>query len=162
MTLEHVFLDHLIPNQMFLDDPFNHLRRGRPIPDALRVDQDDRPFHADPQAVGLGPEDAGGAFGAGLIESQFAQTIFEIFPGGESRFLATADRFALIRTDKQVTIDHIDAEFLRSGGQDGVGVGRGIGRGLGHRANRQGKIGDAGCGGNGNSFLTLLQVFTER
>jgi hypothetical protein len=39
-------------DEVLLDDAFESLRRAAPVPDALRVDDRDRPVGADAQAVG--------------------------------------------------------------------------------------------------------------
>jgi hypothetical protein len=119
LALENIFLDDLIPNEMFLNNAFDHFRRGGAIPNAVGVDQDNRAFHADAQAVSFGAEDAARPIGLGLIESEFTQSLFEVFPSGESGFLATANRLARIGANEDMAIDLGQSQFLGAIGERG-------------------------------------------
>ncbi len=119
--MENIFLNDLITNEVFLNDAFNDRRCGSAIPDAIGIDQDNRAFHADTQTVGFGAEDTARAIGLGLIESEFAQSLFEVFPSGEPGFLATANRLARVSADEDMAIDLRQSEFLGAIGERGRG-----------------------------------------
>src|SRR5436190_9605460 len=48
------FLNNPPANQMLLNDPLEHLRSARVIPDRFRIDDRDWPVHADSEAIRLG------------------------------------------------------------------------------------------------------------
>src|SRR5207302_1440567 len=83
-------------DQMLLDDPLEHGRSRRVIPDALRIHHRDRPPLADPRAVGLGAIHA-------IAEPQFREPLLQIRPGLCPALLRAALRFGLLGAQKNVT-----------------------------------------------------------
>ena len=71
MLHKNKFFHHLISDEMLLDNAFDDLWAGGPIPNAFRVNQQNGTFDADSKTVGLGAKDAGGPIAAGLIELEF-------------------------------------------------------------------------------------------
>lgn len=59
--MKHRLLDDAAIPQMFDDDPLEELRRDSRVPDALRIDDDDRAAGADAEAWRLPSLDAIGA-----------------------------------------------------------------------------------------------------
>ena len=62
-------------DQVFLNDPLQHVGRAGPVPDPVGVDDCYRSLLADLQAVGLGPVHA-----ALPDETEFNQPAFQIIP----------------------------------------------------------------------------------
>lgn len=111
---------HLIVDQMFLDDPLNHIRISRFVPNAFGIDQHDRPLLADAQAIGLGAEDAARSIGSRFVQAEFLEAAFEVVPGDEAGFLVAADRVRLVGTNQDMAIDRLQAELGDSGLEGGI------------------------------------------
>ena len=73
--MQAVVLDGNAANQMFLDDPFEHLLGARMVPDALGPDDRDRTVGADLQAVGLGPLNS-----ARPHQTELLEALLEVLP----------------------------------------------------------------------------------
>ena len=71
MLCNDKFFDHLISDEMFLNNSLNNARGGGPIPDAIGINQQDGAFSANSKTVGLGPKDTGGPIASRLIELEF-------------------------------------------------------------------------------------------
>jgi hypothetical protein len=53
--------DYLTANQVLLNNALDHHWGSAVVPNAIGVDQQNRPLVADPQTVGFGAKDRGGA-----------------------------------------------------------------------------------------------------
>ena|SRR5436190_14384794 len=73
---KHEFLYRASFNQMFLDDPLEHLRRDGVIPDSFRIDDGDRSLFANAKTIRFRPVNA--FIGSG--ESQFLEPALQIIP----------------------------------------------------------------------------------
>jgi len=58
MSDNNKFFDRFAPDQMVLDNPLQHLRGARMIPDTLRVNDRNGPLLAYLQTISFGTEDA--------------------------------------------------------------------------------------------------------
>src|ERR1017187_5041988 len=83
---KHKFPDDFSANQMFLDDALQHFRRAGVIPDALGINDGNRPARADAQAIGLGAVNQGLRLG----QVQFLQPPLQKWPRGLPLFLRAA------------------------------------------------------------------------
>lgn len=67
------------PDKVFLDDPFEHRFGAGVVPDAIGIDDRNRPGGAYAQAIGLGPGDL-----PGPGQAEFGQAMLEVFPRGRT------------------------------------------------------------------------------
>ena len=91
------FFDHLSAQQVLFDDPVEVLRSAARIPGPLGVDDGDRPFVADPQAVCLGSLDS-----ALLREPQLLQPLLEVVPRFKRLLESAAFGLGLVTAEKDV------------------------------------------------------------
>src|SRR5690348_4224951 len=89
--------DRLAADQMFLDDPLEDRRIALAVPRAFRIDNGVRSAFADPQAVGLGAENA-----ALLGQTQLFEARLEKLPCDEATMQVAALRLGLIAAQKDV------------------------------------------------------------
>ena len=105
---------------MFLNDPFQHRRRARVIPDTFRINHRDGTVGANPEAVDLAAIHQ--RFGAD--ELQFLESPFQILPGLQPLFFGRAIRLRLIGAEQDVPRIFFEAqrhlravEFVVHGGE---------------------------------------------
>lgn len=110
-----IFLDNAIVEHMLLEDAFDHFWSCAVIPDAIRVDDQDRPLLADAQAIGFGAEDGTGALFGGAIKSQFLQPFLEIVPGNQAGLLVTTFWDSSIGADEEMALDAWNAQGFDGG-----------------------------------------------
>src|SRR6185295_7931359 len=79
--------DDAAADEMFLDDPLEHRRVALAVPRAFGIDDRDRSAFANPQAVGLGAQDA-----ALVDEAERLQPRLQVLPGREPPLLLAALR----------------------------------------------------------------------
>lgn len=116
--------NNLPADEMFLNDPFEHLWRAGVVPDPLRINDRDWSAGADLQAIRLRAEDA-----AVACELQFFQSPLEVVPRGEARLLVDAFWLRLIGAEEQVALNLVSA--------DGDEFGPWAGSGFSHRNSKQ-------------------------
>src|SRR5215217_1877377 len=90
---------------MFLDNALEDRRVALAVPGTFRVDDGNRPALADPQAVGLGAQDA-----ALVDEPERLQPRLEVVPGREAALLLATLRRRLIAAEKDVPARHRHAD----------------------------------------------------
>src|SRR6476660_10503635 len=89
--------DRLAADQVFLDDPLEDRRIALAVPGAFRVDNDNRPAFADPQAVGFGAENA-----ALLGEPQLFEARLQKLPCDQAAVQVAALGLGLIAAQKNM------------------------------------------------------------
>src|SRR4029077_6793665 len=94
---DQVLCDNPTRDQVFVNDAIKHRRVAGAVPSALRVDDRHGAALADPQAVGLGPEDA-----ALLGEPERLQSRLQMVPGLEPASLLATLRRRLVAAEKDV------------------------------------------------------------
>lgn len=95
---ERKLLHHPPADEVFLNDPFQHRRGARMIPDRIRVNDGDRAVRAHPQAIHL----AANHLRLRAVQSQFLQAVFEKGPRFPTHSKIAALRFGLVGTQKDV------------------------------------------------------------
>lgn len=85
--MDHILFDGISFYEMLLDYPFQDFRRTGVIPYTIRINNSNRSFHAEAQAVCFGPVNAL------FIEIKLLYSAFQIVPGFQSFFLRAAFRF---------------------------------------------------------------------
>ena len=107
---------------MFLDDALENYRRAGVIPDAIRVNDRDRPAQADAQAVDLA------AINERLRadEMELLEACLEEFPRSQRLLARRAFRLGLVRAEEDMTGLLREAERFGGGEQGWIGcVGHG-------------------------------------
>ena len=89
--------DRLATDQMFLDDPLEDRRIALAVPGAFRIDNGNRSAFADPQAVGLGAENA-----AVLGQPQLFEARLQKLPSDQAAMQVAALRLGLIAAEQDV------------------------------------------------------------
>jgi hypothetical protein len=102
-----VFEDRPPPHQVLRDDPLEHRRVARPVPDSLRVDNGNRSTFTDSEAIGLRAKDS-----AFLGQPELFQSSFEKLPGQERPIFVATFGLCLIATQKDVPCGNRDTDFL--------------------------------------------------
>src|SRR6476660_2766536 len=97
MRGDQVFLDDPPLDQMLGDDSIENRRIAGAVPGSFGIDDRNRTAFADPQAVGLGPEDA-----SLLRKTQRLEPRLQMIPGLQPSFLVAALRRGLVTAQKDV------------------------------------------------------------
>ena len=92
---------------MLFDDPFEHRRVARMVPDVVGPDDRDRPGLADPEAVGLGS-----LHPAALRKPALGQAALEEVPRLEPALLRAALRLGLVAAQENVPAGGETAEVV--------------------------------------------------
>ena len=143
------FLDHVAIDQMLLDDPFQHGRCTRVIPNTFRINYGDRSLRAYAQAIGLGPVHQRFR----TCELQFLQAPFQIFPGFEAFLFGRAFWFGLVGAQKNMAFVFLQPQ-CSSYGFEVVGHGLNDG-GVFRRSAMQKSPGSAGISAGVSRTLEL-------
>src|SRR6266545_1784627 len=103
---EAVFRDDSAVDEMFLNDPLQHLGRARVVPDAFGINDRDRAARADSKTIHLA------AIHQRLRadQIQFLEAPFQKFPRLDPFFLLATIRLGLIRTEKDVAPISLQAQ----------------------------------------------------
>src|SRR5579872_373713 len=97
---KHVFAYGLSADQVLLNNPLDYRRRTGMIPDAIRIDDRDRPLLTDAEAIRLGPVNAILA----LREPRFGQALLQMVPGGAALLAGRALRLRLVGAEEDVAL----------------------------------------------------------
>jgi hypothetical protein len=113
--------DRAAGDEVFLDDAFEVCRGAGVIPHAFGVNHCNRALRADAQAIRLGARDA-----AVVGHAEFLQPLFEKLPRNHAGFMRAAFGFRLVRAQKNMAADDIQAnssgECLDFGGHEKDGL----------------------------------------
>ena len=114
-------------NEMFLDDPFQHLRGTPPIPNTVRINHRNRTLLTQLQTVSLSTVDL-----TTLYQPKLVQTPFEEIPGLDAVVLFRTFRFGLVGAQKDVTLDFVDHQFIGFAFDELSAIGSSSFSGFGH------------------------------
>ena len=108
MRQNQAVLDDAAADEMLLDDSLEDGRIALPVPGALRIHDRDRTAFADPEAIGLRPQDP-----APLGQTELLQPCLQVFPGCDAAILVAAFRLGLLAAEKNVPARHGHADGFR-------------------------------------------------
>lgn len=99
------FLNDASRNEVFLDNPLQHVGRARVIPDALGINHCDRATCTHAKAVRFGPVN-------GIGQAQFLKAAFEVVPGAQAKIELATLRVGLIRAKQDMATVSLESRGL--------------------------------------------------
>ena len=94
-------------NEMFGDNSFEDFDSTRMVPDSIGIDNGDRAFLTNSEAVCFGSVNS-----SLFRQIQFPKAIFKELPGLESDFLVTTFWFGLVAAEENMSPDMIHSKTL--------------------------------------------------